>query len=203
MNTDFEIKDIINFENAIKIFADAFKDDPMNLLIFKKESNRLEMVEAIYRFVLSCIVPEQGLILKGLEYNGKLVGAVIITEPGNKREWTPFLIEEGKRLGLKTGDGYVKLIREYVQKTFKYRPKMPHFYINELAVSPEFQGKGYGKALMEYAENISGKHLSYRVIALDTSNPENVKFYERLGYEVTKKFRFHGIKGFSMVKKNH
>lgn len=203
MNLDFEIKEIINFENAIKLFAEAFKDDPMNLLIFKDESNRLEMVEAIYRFVLSCIVPDQGLILKGLEYNGKLVGAVIITEPGNKREWTPFLIGEGEKLGFKTGEGYVKLIKEYVQKASRYRPAVPHFYINELAVSPEFQGKGYGKALMEYVENISGNHLLYRVIALDTSNPENVKFYERLGYEVTKKFRFHGIKGFSMAKKDH
>jgi ribosomal protein S18 acetylase RimI-like enzyme len=93
------------------------------------------------------------------------------------------------------------LIREYVQKTFKYRPKMPHFYINELAVSPEFQGKGYGKVLMEYAENITNKNPFSNGIALDTSNPENVKFYERLGYEVTKKFRFHGIKGYSMMKK--
>jgi len=201
MEINCKIIDVSRPENAIKIFAEAFKDDPMHLLIFEDDSNRLEKVEAIYRFVVSCIVPEQKLTLKGLEYNEKLAGVIIITEPGNKREWTPHLIEEGKKAGLITGENYGKIIREYYAKTLKYRYKKPHYYINELAVSPEFQGSGFGKEMMKYVENSSDNDVNSYGIALDTSNPKNVKYYENLGYKVNGKFRLHGIKGFSMFKR--
>jgi ribosomal protein S18 acetylase RimI-like enzyme len=202
MNPDYEIIEVENNEKAVKLFAEAFKDDPMNVLIFKDESVRLEMVEAIYRFVVECIVPEQNLIMKGAVQNNILMGVIIFTEPENKREWTPYLIEEGKKLGLKTGEKYGKLIREFVTYTFRYRSREPHYYINELAVLPEYQGRGIGKMLLNYIENLSFNDKKSAGTALDTSNPDNVAFYQHLGYKVVGEFRFHGLKGFSMYKNN-
>jgi len=200
MGIEYEISEIKEPENAVKLFAKAFKNDPMNVLIFKEDSIRLDMVEAIYRFVVECIVPEQNLIMKGAVQNSILAGVIIYTEPGNKREWTPYLIEEGKKLGLKTGEKYGKLIREFVTYTFRYRPREPHYYINELAVLPEYQGRGIGKVLLNYVENLSLQGKKSAGTALDTSNPDNVAFYQHLGYKVVSEFRFHGLKGFSMYK---
>jgi ribosomal protein S18 acetylase RimI-like enzyme len=141
--------------------------------------------------------------IKGLEINNELIAVIIFTTPESKKEWTPVLISEGEKAGRITGERYVTMIREYALKAMRNRPKASHYYINELAVSPEYRGKGYGKALMKFVENLSNNHSLSTGIALDTSNPENIKMYEHLGYNVTYKFRFHGIKGYSMFKPNH
>jgi ribosomal protein S18 acetylase RimI-like enzyme len=201
--TEFEIKDITDKEQAVKIFAEAFKDDPMNILIFDDFSTRYEMVEIIYRFVVYYVVPEMKYELKGLEVDGKLAGAIVYTTTESSKEWSESLMAEGQKTGERTGRKYVDMIREYYSKAIKNRPKAPHFYINEIAVKKEFQGRGYGKALLEYAESICDSNQASTGVALDTSNPENIKLYEHLGYKLTKKFRFHGIKGYSMFKPNH
>jgi ribosomal protein S18 acetylase RimI-like enzyme len=201
--TEFEIKDITDTEQAVKIFAEAFKDDPMNILIFEDDSTRYEMVETIYRFVVFYVVPEMKYELKGLEVDGELAGAVVFTTTDSRKEWSESLMGEGQKTGERTGERYGDMIREYYSKAIKNRPKAPHFYINEIAVNKEFQGRGYGKALLNYAESLSDSNPASTGVALDTSNPENIKFYEHLGYKLTKKFRFHGIKGYSMFKPNH
>ena len=203
MGTDFKITDIVDKEQAVKIFAEAFKDDPMNILIFDDGSTRYEMVEIIYRFVVFYVVPEMKYELKGLKVDGELAGAVIFTTTDSLKKWSESLMGEGQKTGERTGRRYGEMIREYYAKAIKNRPKAPHFYINEIAVKMDFQGRGYGKALLEYAENISDSIPASTGVALDTSNPENIKLYEHLGYKLTKKFRFHGIKGYSMFKPNH
>jgi ribosomal protein S18 acetylase RimI-like enzyme len=201
--TDIKISDIADKERAVKIFAEAFINDPMNILIFNDESTRYEMVEAIYRFVVFDVVPEMKYELKGLDVNGELAGVIVFTTTDSTKEWSEHLMKEGKKTGEKTGEKYVTMIREYYSKAIKNRPKATHFYINELAVRKEYQGRGYGKALLEYVENISDNNPLSKGVALDTSNSANLKFYEHFGYKLTKKFRFHGIKGYSMFKKNH
>jgi ribosomal protein S18 acetylase RimI-like enzyme len=201
--TEFEIIDITDKKQAVKIFAEAFLYDPMNILIFEDESSRYEKVEAIYRFVVYFVVPEMDYKIKGLEVNSELAGVIIFTSSDNKKEWSEILISEGKKTSEKTGTRYSEMIREFYTKAVKNRPKTPHFYINELAVKNKYQGRGYGKALMNYVEEISRNDTFSIGVALDTSNPDNVKLYEHLEYKVTKKFRFYGINGYSMFKRNH
>ncbi len=197
------ITEIKNTEQAIDIFSAAFENDPMHLLIFEDDSSRLEMVRAVYIFVVNHIAPGLNYKIKGIEINDNLIAVIIFTTPESKKEWTPELMKEGEKTGKITGERYVTMIREYASKAMANRPKEPHFYINELAVSHEHQRRGYGRALMEYVENLSNEQVLSTGIALDTSNPDNVKMYEHLGYKVTSEFKFHGIKGYSMFKPNH
>lgn len=197
------ITEIKDNEQAINIFSTAFENDPMHLLIFKDDSSRLGMVRAVYRFVVNYIAPGLNYEIKGIEINDNLIAVIIFTTPESKKEWTPLLMKEGEKTGKITGERYVTMIREYASKAMAKRPKAPHFYINELAVSQEHQRRGYGKALMEYVENLSNEHALSTGIALDTSNPDNVKMYKHLGYKVISEFRFHGIRGYSLFKKNH
>ena len=59
------------------------------------------------------------------------------------------------------------------------------FDIYWVAVDPGYQGKGVGKALMEYATGLIGKYGG-RLITVDTSGHERYvstrRFYESLGY---------------------
>lgn len=59
-----------------------------------------------------------------------------------------------------------------------------NLYIHRLAVDPQFQKKGIGKKLMDYAEDFAKKN-NFISIRLDTfsKNKNNMKFYERRGYK--------------------
>lgn len=59
-----------------------------------------------------------------------------------------------------------------------------NLYIHRLAVYPNFQGKGYGKQLMDFAENFAKKN-SYNSVRLDTfsQNLRNLKFYKNRNYK--------------------
>jgi ribosomal protein S18 acetylase RimI-like enzyme len=58
-----------------------------------------------------------------------------------------------------------------------------NLYIHRLAVHPNFQKKGVGKALMDFAENFARKK-DYESVRLDTfsKNKRNLKFYKSRGY---------------------
>ena len=63
-------------------------------------------------------------------------------------------------------------------------PDSSHYYIHRLAVDPEYQGKGYAKELMDFAEEMAVKN-SIASIRLDTfsKNPRNNRFYVARGYK--------------------
>jgi GNAT superfamily N-acetyltransferase len=63
-----------------------------------------------------------------------------------------------------------------------YHPKSPHWYLPLIGVDPAHQGKGLGDALMSHAlERCDRDHLP---AYLDSSNPRNISFYQRHGFEI-------------------
>lgn len=72
-----------------------------------------------------------------------------------------------------------------------YHPPEPHWYLWCLGVDPRCQGRGVGSALM--------RHMLARIDAeratsfLEASDPKNVPFYERHGYEVLGVIELHGL----------
>jgi len=58
-----------------------------------------------------------------------------------------------------------------------------NLYIHRLAVHPDFQKKGIGKILMDFAEKYA-REKKYKSVRLDTFsvNKRNLKFYESRGY---------------------
>ena len=63
--------------------------------------------------------------------------------------------------------------------------------IHRLAVHPDYQGKGYGKQLLQFAEDYAVKN-GFSSIRLDvfSLNSGAVKMYERAGYQERGKIRF-------------
>ena len=59
-----------------------------------------------------------------------------------------------------------------------------NLYIHRLAVHPDFQKKGVGKILMDFAEKYA-REKKYISVRLDTFsvNKRNLKFYESRGYK--------------------
>jgi ribosomal protein S18 acetylase RimI-like enzyme len=58
----------------------------------------------------------------------------------------------------------------------------PHWYLSQVGVEPELQGKGYGlRVLTPTLKRIDGEG---KAIYLETLNPRAVPFYQKLGFHV-------------------
>ena len=72
-------------------------------------------------------------------------------------------------------------------------PKADHLLIENVAVSPPFQGRGLGRKLMAHAEKVAAS-LGFSEIKLYTNKlfAENVQLYGKLGYRVDREEEFKG-----------
>jgi ribosomal protein S18 acetylase RimI-like enzyme len=72
-------------------------------------------------------------------------------------------------------------------------PGDTHLLVKNVAVSPAFQGRGYGKSLMAHAERIAVS-LGLREMRLFAHQlfKENIALYRSIGYEVTREEPFKG-----------
>ncbi len=63
-------------------------------------------------------------------------------------------------------------------------PDEDNIYIHRLAVHPDFQGKGFARQLMDFAENYA-REKGCPSVRLDTfsQNSRNQRFYEARGYQ--------------------
>lgn len=66
----------------------------------------------------------------------------------------------------------------------KHHPSEPHWYLPVLGVDPLFQGQGIGSTLL--AHRIEKCDSSGEPMYLETQKPENVPYYERFGFRVTR-----------------
>jgi GNAT superfamily N-acetyltransferase len=189
------------YNSAIKALTDAFVNDTLFLFAFPDISQRKKLTKIMYGFVVKELVPGMKLKLKGLYVKEKLVSVCTYTTPESKTAWTGRLDKAVNKMWIKANDNSIRLIGEYSMKSRKFKIKEPHFYFNELAVSPKMQGKGYGKKMFEYIESKCLEHPTAKGIALDTPNPNNVKIYKHLGYKVLHKFKFYSLTGYTMYKK--
>ncbi len=67
--------------------------------------------------------------------------------------------------------------------TISLAPDGDALAVNELAVEPSMQERGYGRTLMHHAENVA-RRLGLAAVTLYTNERmhENVAFYRRLGF---------------------
>ena len=62
-------------------------------------------------------------------------------------------------------------------------PEEPHWYLAVIGSDPDVRGKGFGQALMR--SRLDRCDAEYAPAYLESSNPDNVPYYERFGFEVT------------------
>jgi len=73
----------------------------------------------------------------------------------------------------------------------KHDPKEPHWHLDPLTVVPERQGQGIGSQLLKYFCNHVDK--TGRAAYLETDRPENVRLYERFGWQVKEEATVLGV----------
>ena len=72
-------------------------------------------------------------------------------------------------------------------------PQTDHLLIENVAVSPDFQGRGIGRRLMAHAEHVAAS-LGHSETRLYTNKlfEANLQLYQKLGYRVDREEHFSG-----------
>jgi ribosomal protein S18 acetylase RimI-like enzyme len=111
-------------------------------------------------------------------YIGDYVGAALWFPPGIEPDAEPLVdLIQHSVVEQKQADRLALL-----EQMGHHHPTESHWYLAILGVSPKQQGKGYGSALIQ---NILQECDRTQTPAyLESSNPSNVPFYERHGFEV-------------------
>ena len=98
----------------------------------------------------------------------------------------------------------LRRVRQDPTATLEREAEPDEFYIDALAVSSAFEGRGYGTSLIRAAEE-KVQELHYPKIALnvDQHNARAYRLYQHLGYQTDKERTLYGEPFFHMVKYFH
>jgi GNAT superfamily N-acetyltransferase len=157
--------------------ARAFEDDPVMSWVFQSDSDRIARLEKAFSLFLRKIwLPQEECYA-----TDRLFGGALWLPPG---KW-----HLGVGAQLKLLPNMISVVGRNLPRLFmvlnmieKKHPKEPHYYLAVLGVEPEFQGRGFGGALMQPVLKRCDREgiPAY----LESSKRRNVVLYERHGFKV-------------------
>jgi ribosomal protein S18 acetylase RimI-like enzyme len=135
----------------------------MNISIRKAEAKDMEVVRALYTHLLSedDPAPETGVLQKTWER--------FISNPA----MTCFLVEVGAQ---PVGTLCMIIVPNLT------RGGRPYAFIENVVVHTEFQKRGIGRKMIEYAMHVAREAQCYKIMLLTGVDNKNQGFYERLGF---------------------
>lgn len=187
-------------DKAIDVYTRAFINDPLHLYAFFGLNQRITLTRLVYELVVKEIVPVMERKLIGAFTGNDLVGVAIYSIPESKQDWDESLNTAVKKMQEKANDESIYIIGEYASMCADFRPDKPHYYITDIAVRPDVQGRGIGRTMMNYIIDESDKRIDVDGIWLDTTNEKNMIWYKTMGFEVESEFFFHKLKCYTMYK---
>jgi GNAT superfamily N-acetyltransferase len=164
-----------DFDAAALIFADAFLDDPGWCAVGPDREGRRHGVLRRYHRTALDVIDRYGGPIYGAFQGGRLVAATFAAGLYPPPWWTIARFAPGFLLA---GPGPIVRGLRFSAIQEKGHPDDEHVYLWFLAVDPEHQRGGVGRALLArvYAEATAPVYL-------DTANPANVPYYASNGFE--------------------
>lgn len=158
---------------GIEILVDGFFDNPVLAWVFPDESTRAEAIEAWYRF--------------WLDYYGERGQLVVDGSGDGAALWAP---PDVPPLDGEAGAGLFEVVRRYAGERagvvlgafaeLSY-PSERHWYLNAIAARRGKRARGIGARLLE--PHLARADAEGVRVYLESSNPRNLTFYHRYGFE--------------------
>lgn len=171
---------------VIDAVIDAFRDDPVQRWVFRGAD-----LDAGLRALFTHLV--EGYFAVGHAYlvsdPGGVVGAGLWEPPDRSSLPEERIAELLADLAPILGDHLGAVMGE-LARTYEYRPAEPHLYLGILGVVSRAQSGGFGTALI--APVLAECDRMGMLAHLESSNPRNVPFYLRHGFEVVDAFHCGG-----------
>lgn len=137
----------------------------------------------------------------GVLSGARLAGVALLNEPEVQFP-PPVRTRWAEEIRRAAGSEVLERLLQNGREAMKQRPAQPHLYLSTLAVHPDFQGRGYGRALLERTHALSEKHLGSDGVCLETENPQNVPLYEHFGYRVIGRYQYDQVEGAMLFRPN-
>jgi len=159
----------------------AFFDDPVMRWMLPDDGLRRRKLHKLF----ASITRYHHLSRGGVEvapHSDGIGGAALWDPPG---QWQTSRIDEFRAIpglflafgaSLRKGLEVTELMKEA-------HPEEPHWYLAVIGSDPTVRGKGFGQALMR--SRLDRCDAEHAPAYLESSNPDNVPYYERFGFEVT------------------
>lgn len=165
-----------------RVLGRAFQDDPVSSWMLPDATARSARLPRLF----ATLTRHHHLGGGGVEVacDGAAIGAAALWDPPNR--WrqspraqlamTPALLRAfGLRLAVARG------AMELMQRE---HPEEPHWYLAVIGSDTTVRGRGFGQALMR--SRLDRVDADHTPAYLESSNPDNVPYYERFGFTVTK-----------------
>jgi GNAT superfamily N-acetyltransferase len=173
-----------DLEPVARALAEAFHDDPHFCWIIRDARRRLERLEQGFKVFMSRVwLPQDHSYT-----HERLIGGALWMPPGT---W-----HVGPMTQLRLGPATVRALRGDTPRLLKAlnfierkHPRSPeHWYLPIIGVTPSWQGRGFGAALMGPLLERCDRDRS--AAYLEASSPRNRALYERQGFEVVEECRY-------------
>jgi ribosomal protein S18 acetylase RimI-like enzyme len=165
-----------------RTLARAFYDDPVMIWLLPDEKARIAQLCRLF----TTMTRHHHLALGGVEVacDGPRVGAAALWDPPNQWQetrrgqlaMTPTFI---RVFGLRSMRG--RAVQELMKRV---HPEEPHWYLAVIGSDPTVRGQGFGQVLMR--SRLDRCDAEYCPAYLESTKLENVPYYERFGFTVTR-----------------
>jgi ribosomal protein S18 acetylase RimI-like enzyme len=167
-------------DEAVGVLARGMRDNPLHVAAYGEDPERRLRCHAHLMEGLFHHFPAQQPIVASRD--GVLVGVTGVAPVGTcqptgaqRLRLLPSMLALGPRTAARVG----KWIATWAQ----HDPEEPHVHLGPVAVDTHLQGQGIGSMMME--EHCRRLDRAGELGYLETDKAENVRFYERFGFEVS------------------
>jgi ribosomal protein S18 acetylase RimI-like enzyme len=172
--------------DLIELFSRAFDQDAHFNWLVRQDRQRVPALNRLFKLILTDLLHPGGELFITNDAKGAAIGLPPDTWQLGPITQLRFLtryasIASWKNL-ISRGIGLNLLERRH--------PSVPHYYIQVIAVDPDYQSSGYGDALLKKVLN-QCRHNNLPVY-LETGQKNNLAYYDRYGFKVCGDTRLPG-----------
>ena len=160
----------------------AFEDDPVASWFWRKPGGRRDYIAGWYALVTKEHYLDHGAVFVA-EEQGEIVGCAMWSPPERWR-FSPRVEMQTSRYALPRLGLRVPIASIAMRRIEREHPDAPHWYLSELGVRPENQGRGLGSQLM--FEILARCDREGTPAYLESSTEGSRALYERHGFETKK-----------------
>jgi ribosomal protein S18 acetylase RimI-like enzyme len=166
-------------DEAVRVLAAAFAEDPITGFLLAKEPGYPDRVEKFFSILMRVRIALDMPVILARE-PGRIHGAAMGYTTARPK-WPSDLAEEWSAFE-NSNPGMVARMAQYERIADEFAPGESHYYLGVIGVDPELRGRGIGSRLLTAFCSLSADDQLSSGVYLETAQPSNVPFYRRAGF---------------------
>ena len=171
-----------DLDEAVGCLAAAFAQDPITGFLLQTSQGYRERVTQFFSLLMRARIELKMPVLVSRGSDG--IDGATMGYSTVRSEWPVALAEEWVRFE-KAIPGLTERMAIYDEVATNFKPPAPHYYLGVIGTAPTLQGAGIGTQLIRSFCEVSASDPLSSGVYLETAQPSNLGFYERVGFAET------------------